>query len=1321
VRRHGFLAAMLLGTAATTGWVLHRYSSLDASEETTGSFREALSRAEAEVSATEDPNGVRLNYFETTWDRVLRNIAEQQDLTLIMDEVPPGRYARRDRKLYDPGSAIRILNSELEPQGYRLLLQNNYLIVLNLDQARTEYARPRMSNSSLTKDIGAAESDASGEGAFRPGDTPSRPVSMAPLRKNRDGRGVTVDTQEPARNTDGRRSGDRFGVPVTPVSQTSSADEPQGHSAGADAGTSQGSQVAVSQPSGPMEVQSFSCSTNRAADLARNIYLVFEKRAELQRDGIQGLPSFAVFQPATDSQVATARVPLFRIGIDQSENRLLIEAPSNRMGHLRSLLTELDRPAQLSEETVRLVPNNGLGIKTAKELNEQIHQLVSMRAANGGVMPGAVAGNPFAQDQAAAGQNAANPMPQPPGAAGAPQAGDEPEPGDSLNLRGEVNVQSMQDLGILILKGNEADVNKVAEIINTLERMSVGSVPDIHILTLKNVNSEAMAELMTAVYDRLSELRQRGTSTRKTAAFIPVVQPNAILILAPEIEMESVLKLANELDQPLEPEFEFQVFPLKNAIASQVLTALDSFYAEPSGLRTRPRSVADVRTNSVIVQGRPNDLKEVGALIEKIDKDESGAVHRVQIFRLNNAVAEELSTTISSAIQAVINPPQQQGQAGGLAGFGAGTQGAQELRASKSVALEFLANDGAARQLVKSGILADVRVNADVRSNSLIVSAPEASMGLMAALIAELDRSPTATAEIKVFTLQNADAEQSVELLETLFENQNNQDQLGIQISGTEDAASSLIPLRFSADIRTNTVLAVGGGEALSVVEAILLRLDMSDVRQRTTEVIQLRNAPAELVSTSLNTYLEQMAGLQDSSEDLVSNIERLRQEVIIAEDINSNSLIVSASPSYFSTITRVIEALDSTPPEVVIQALLVEVRLDQTDEFGIELGFQDPLLLTRNLTATTLPGLNFNNTSVALGNNSANAATNGIVGTQGLTNFSLGRTNENEGFGGFVFSAQSDAVSVLLRALAARRTVQVLSRPQVRTTHNNEAYVNVGQNVPVVNGITITAQGLANPTVERVQTGITLRVTPRITPDGIIAMAVFAEKSALSEIGVPIFVNSLDGSTVDSPIIDQQVAETTVNVPNGQTIVIGGLITKADGTLERKVPWLGDLPIVGNAFRYDGTSTSRSELLIFLTPRIIMNDLDSELIKQIEAERMHFIESDAEEVHGPLYSVPPAGASMQGSDMSQDPAAMPEMVFPAQTQNSAEGSGKPAEPAAASQTAKVQSVSARRTVTTDKPAVNQKAKTESVAATDGESASVKTKAAPAVRTRQVP
>jgi type II secretion system protein D len=549
-----------------------------------------------------------------------------------------------------------------------------------------------------------------------------------------------------------------------------------------------------------------------------------------------------------------------------------------------------------------------------------------------------------------------------------------------------------------------------------------------------------------------------------------------------------------------------------------------------------------------------------------------------------------------------------------------------------------LTSAGGVTELIRSGILADVRVSFDARSNSLIVAAPEASIGLLEALVRELDQTPDAVSEIKVFTLQNADAQQSVDLLTTLFEDTNQQDQLGVQLAGTEGSSSSLIPLRFSADIRTNTVLAVGSAESLSVVEAVLLRLDSDDTRQRTTSVIPLRNAPAELVSETLLDFLDQQQSLQDSSEDLISNIQRIRQEVLVSPDTNSNSLIVSASPQYFSQIIQIIDQLDAQPPEVVIQALLVEVSLDATDEFGIELGFQDPLLLNRSLSTNTAgdltsisagPGLNFNNTAIPLGSNYLTEGTNpASLATQGLSNFSLGRSNTDLGFGGFVFSAQSDAVSVLLRALAARRTVQILSRPQVRTTHNNEAYVTVGQQVPRVNGANATGLGGASPQVEDETVGITLRVTPRITPDGIIAMNVFADKSSLAATGVPIFVNP-DGSTIESPIIDQSQAQTTVNVPNGQTIVIGGMITRSDASNEAKVPWLGDLPIIGQAFRYDSSASNRTELLIFLTPRIVLSDLDSELIKQVESERMHFIESDAEELHGPLFSVPePAEAS---------------------------------------------------------------------------------------------
>lgn len=1208
MKRHGLLAAGLIGSATALCLLLNRYNGLSASEEGARSFRQAL--GESQSSRVEESNevedGFRINYYDSTWNRVLQDLAKHEDLTLVMDNVPPGRFARKDKRRYSGDAAIRILNHELESQGYRLVRQKQFLVVLNLDNARTEYARPQISQLPETSFERASSSDQR-----------TRQASASRVIESDDDEGQATPLFESARARSGSKSGfvtsprmfpsgtrqfpsaderatmpDDFGTRVRPVASTK--------------------QITSDDQSGARPVvmlqQQIEVEYSRASDLARSIYVVFEKRAELQQNGINGLPSFAVFDRAADGTIDKSAQPLFRIGIDQQANQVLVEAPASRMKQLVKLIKDLDQsPNAAAEDTIKVVPNNGIQAETAAQLTQQIHQLVSMADES---IPDGKRPDPV-QD--------------------ASSATDDP----AINLRGEVNIQAMQDLGILILKGNEADVAKVEEIIRRLEKMSVGSLPSIHVLTLSNIDSEAFATLLTSVYEQLTELRQRTGTARKTAAFLPIVQPNAILIISSEIERTSILELAKELDKPLAPDFEFEVFPLKSAIASQVVTALTSFYAERGGLGVTVRSLADIRTNSVIVQGRANELAEVRTLIERIDHDEPGGVNRMQVIKLKNAVAEELSTTINQAIQAVINPPQQTttGQ-GGFGGQGGNTQGAQELRTSKSVALEFLTTTGGVRDLIRSGILADVRVNFDARSNSLLVSAPEASMALLEALISALDQAPGAVSEIKVFTLRNADAQQSVTTLETMFNNTNQQTQLGIQLAGTEGSSSSLIPLRFSPDIRTNSVLAVGSAESLSVVEAVLLRLDSDDTRQRLTTVIPLRNASAELVATTLLDYLTQQTNLQQSAAELFSNIERIRQEVLVSADTNSNSLIVSASPQYFEQINQIVEALDAQPPEVVIQALLVEVTLDATDEFGIELGFQDPLLMTRSLAATTTggvtslatagtPGLNFNNPSASLGNNVGPGSNPGNVATQGISNFSLGRTNTDLGFGGFVFSAQSDAVSVLLRALASRRTVQILSRPQVRATHNNEAYVTVGQQVPITSGVTLTAQGVAQPQITQQQTGITLRVTPRITPDGMIAMSVFADKSSLAPVGVPIFVNATTGDTVNSPIINQSQAVTTVNVPNGQTIVIGGMITKSDGTLERKVPWLGDLPLIGKAFRYDGTTTSRTELLIFLTPRIVMSDVDSELIKQVEAERMHFIESEAEAVHGPLYSVP--------------------------------------------------------------------------------------------------
>ncbi|GDX91087.1 hypothetical protein LBMAG46_10930 [Planctomycetia bacterium] len=1204
VKRQGIVAAGAVGVATSICVLFSQHMRLGASEEGQRSFREAV-RKSPKSELVEQEDGVRLNYFDSSWEKVLQNLAESQQLTLVMKRVPPGRFARRDKARYDLSSAIRILNTELEPQGFRLLHQNGFLIVLDLDEARTEYARPRLTEESSRRRTAAAEaadeSAETGESRAASGAASPQRRAVAPGPAAKSGR------VQPA----GGRQSAAAGSRIRPVS-----------------GTTQG--LLQEAAAASVEQETLTLKDSNAADVARTLFVVFRDRAELEKPGLNGLPGFVVRSNPSDGSGAEPAV-MFRVGINQYENSLIVEAPAQRISHLRKLVTDLDRPADpTGESAVKVVPNENIPAKTTEQLNQQIHQLVSLADEQ--------------RQEAPADEPRSRTL-----------AGDGDE-GPAINLRGDVTIQALEDLKLLLLKGNAADVERVEKIIQQLEKVSVGSLPSVHLLTLENVDSEALATLMTDVYEQLAELRQRTTgNNQKTAAFLPVVQPNALLIISSEVERESILELAVSLDKPLTPDLEFEVFPLKSAIASQVVTSLGTFYADRPGLGTSLRTFADVRTNSVVVQARPNELEEVRRLIERIDRDEPSSASRMKVIQLKNAVAEELSGTINQALQAVISPPQQNATQGG-AGFG-NTQGSQELRDNKSVAVEFLSSAGGVEELIRSGILADVRVSFDARSNSLILTAPEASMGLLEALVRELDQAPGAVSEIKVFTLQNADAQQSVDLLTTLFESTNTEDALGIQLAGTEGSSSSLIPLRFSADIRTNTVLAIGSAESLSVVEAVLLRLDSDDTRQRTTTVIPLRNAPADLVSQSLLDFLEQQQALQTSSEDLISNIERIRQEVLVAPDTNSNSLIVSASPQYFNQVIQIIDQLDAQPPEVVIQALLVEVSLDATDEFGIELGFQDPLLYRRSLTATTSttgnPGLNFNQTNVALGNNSA-ANTSGNLGTQGLANFSLGRQNSDLGFGGFVFSAQSDAVSVLLRALASRRTVQVLSRPQVRTTHNNEAYVTVGQLVPVVNGVTQNGLGTANPNVQQQQVGITLRVTPRITPDGVIAMSVYADKSSLAGQGVPIFTSAATG-TIESPIINQSQAVTTVNVPNGQTIVIGGMITKKDETLERKVPWLGDLPIVGRAFRYDGTTSARTELLIFLTPRIVLSDLDSELVKQVESERMHFIESDAEAIHGPLYSVPGVAGAADGEiregDVLTPDSPVEQLLEPGKTQ----------------------------------------------------------------------
>ncbi len=825
-----------------------------------------------------------------------------------------------------------------------------------------------------------------------------------------------------------------------------------------------------------------------------------------------------------------------------------------------------------------------------------------------------------------------------------PEEGISEEDLDVQTLRGQVRVEYIEELDKLVVTGHPRDVEIVLRIIRELELQTQQTRPVIEVYELQHVENSSLSTFITTIYAQVLEARQG------TVSITPLVQPNALLLIGRQENVDSVIELIKKLDQPIDATAEFETFRLKHASAFSVQRALREFYGDAvtfnqyvrAALGTKAHVVVDYRTNSLIVQARPRDMAEIRRFIDELDVSSTpGNVNQIRTVKLRNSLAQELAPIIQQAITGpAYQPPRTTGQQGqgqqfqqGQQGQGGGGQGAGQLQEAqalqaRSVMLQLLAQDENGQRLITSDILSDVRVTAEPRGNALIVSAPEGSMDLIVALIEQIDQLPPAEAQIKVFAIVNADAQVLANTLNTLFAQPatggggGNQfagiQQQNFRIASADDEGGVLIPLRIAVEQRTNSVIVTGSPGDLAVVQALLVRLDDPDARERQTKVVRLKNSPAQNVADAINLYLTNQRSLQQQAGDagLAGTLEQFEREVIVVAEPVSNSLIVSATPRYFQEITELVEKLDERPPMVMIQVLIAEVVMRDTDEFGVEMGLQDSILFDRSLAG--LPGFAFNN--APLGNNTATGGSD-TVGSQSLSTFGVGRTNADLGFGGLVMSASSESISVLLRALQENRRLDVLSRPHVMALDNQPAFVQVGQQVPQITGISNPANttGTTNFSTQLIDVGIILTVIPRISPDGMVVMEIDATKSAVGPIeeGIPISI-APNGDVIRSPRIDTQRAQTTVMAASGQTVILGGLITKRTSTIHRQLPWIGDLPYIGRAFSFDSEQNERTELMIIMTPHVVRNELDNDLLKQVEASRMSWCLADVYRLHGP-------------------------------------------------------------------------------------------------------
>ncbi len=954
-----------------------------------------------------------------------------------------------------------------------------------------------------------------------------------------------------------------------------------------------------------------------------------------------------------------------RIDVHQQTNRVTLSGPTGAVDGLTRLIQAWDAPNAGPERITRTVamerssPNTTQRLAAALATSDagrqaRVPMVTVLFQREGEAEAGAPAetgqGAPTAPGANGAQPGAGNqpqpqPQPQPapgagngaaPGQAGQPAAGAAPPGGGMI---GPVQVEMLEGLDVLVLRGHQRDVERVLEVIEQIEQLSAETEPLIEVYRLRHVDCGALTELIAPLYDQIYALRQGFVSINA------LVKPNALLLIGRRESVQTVLDLVKKLDRPVDPETQFRVFQLRHAAALAAQQAVLEFYAARGGLGPRVRATADFRSNALVVQASPRDMLEVASLMERLDTPTSAAVNELRVIQLENSLAEELAPILQAAVtgQSLIGRTGTAAAPGVPPATAAAQQpgGLQRTQDQKSMMLRFVTVDTKGQRKLESGILTDVRITADTRANALVVSAPSESMELIEALIHQLDKLPAAEAQIKVFTIVNGDATSLAEMLQALFARAQTGPtvQLGAQL-GSVSGENQIVTLRFAVDVRTNSIIASGTPSDLQVVEAILLRLDDSDVRHRRSVVYRLKNAPATDVATAINQFLQTERQVQQVAPGLLSPFEQIEREVVVVPEPVSNSLIVSATPRYFDEIKKIVEELDQRPPMVMIQVLIAEVGLNKTDEFGVELGLQDSILFDRSLlgnittltrttydqfgnpvattqdiaSATYTPGFAFNNQPLG---QSSGTGTSGLTGTQGLSHFSLGRTNNDLGFGGLVLTASSESVSVLIRALKECRKLEVLSRPQVMTLDNQPAFIQVGQRVPRIVGTSVnqTAQ-VNNITLENV--GLIMGVTPRISPEGLIVMEIDAEKSEVGPEaeGIPVSI-SATGQVIRSPRINTITAQTTVSAANGQTIVLGGLINRRKTEFHRKVPLLGDIPVLGYLFRYDGVSDQKAELLIIMTPHIVRTEADAERIKRLESSRMHWCLGDVLAMHG--------------------------------------------------------------------------------------------------------
>ncbi len=460
---------------------------------------------------------------------------------------------------------------------------------------------------------------------------------------------------------------------------------------------------------------------------------------------------------------------------------------------------------------------------------------------------------------------------------------------------------------------------------------------------------------------------------------------------------------------------------------------------------------------------------------------------------------------------------------------------------------------------------ASFKVIPDERTNSLIVIAYPEDMKKVKAVIEELDVEVEQPEQgIYVIRLQNADAEQVVGVLSGL-------------IGGGTGAATV-------QGQRTNQRRTAGGlGETFG-----------SSYQRRQTGTIgafgqsEERIQRGETVGSGLSAAVAEAEGIG------------------VTADPSTNSVIIVSSRKDYETIKRIIDELDIRRKQVFVEAAILEVSLDKITSLGANLSFAFTVDdTTLGFGGTILPGVP-SLLGVASG---ASSTTSLISSLSGGFLGVIGETVDPDGSGPI---PPIPSFTALFQALTSLTDVNVLSTPSIVTTDNEEAEIVVADVIPFPTGSTVGETGVTVETIDRQPVGIRLAITPQISEGDFLNLNIHTEVSAVRDAPVPGLNTAEFGIATTT-----RSADSAVVVKNGQTIVIGGLVQDRESVLENKVPLLGDVPFLGNLFKFKRKQSAKINLMILLTPRIIENEGDMQKVLEERQKRNMLLQQKGFEKEG--------------------------------------------------------------------------------------------------------